>query len=412
VYGKRQRPRLRCFYLDDEGVQRKHGVTPLVPRQREAAHLCSECGSEVPDHHGTPVLPGGLYTVAEVAAALCDVAHGLTYTEASRRARANYWGRDHIGRRKLGTTEGGQTVADWVGRFGPVIAGHYAESAWPESIVVDSTEFDWTNPRTGITEQLFAILAAWGYPAGSKTGRLWAMAAVPSDNKVAWKQFLSSMPGMPALVVYDGDRAIGPAVKESWPGVPLHLCEHHLYKNAAAALRDDGEHGMGNTFRTLLNDAAHSPEGWAEFRDAVEAARLARTGAWVCFWDKQMMTQTAWRADVPPHYSTGALDPKIADVRQMLERRRWTFRNFTRMNHLLSLMRLHINHHDDPAVWAQLITQSLPGELRAAPQRDDGQLDFRRFRTNAKKQADPYTELSDGSRVYTLRKHPVPPREG
>jgi hypothetical protein len=90
-------------------------------------------------------------------------------------------------------------------------------------------------------------------------------------------------------------------VRETWPGVPLHLCEHHLYKNAAAALRDDGELGMGNTFRSLLNDAAHSPEDWAEFRNTIEDARLARTGAWVRFWDKQMTAQTSWRADVPPH---------------------------------------------------------------------------------------------------------------
>jgi hypothetical protein len=168
---------------------------------------------------------------------------------------------------------------------------------------------------------------------------------------------------------------------------------------------------MGNTFRSLLNDAAHSPEDWAEFRNTVEDARLARTGAWVRFWDKQMTAQTSWRADVPPHYSTGALDPKIADVRQMLERRRWTFRNLTRMNHLLSLIRLHINQQDDPAVWAQAIASTLPEESRTNPEGEDGQLDFRRFRTNVPKQADPVTELEDGSRVYTLRKHPVPPRE-
>jgi hypothetical protein len=47
-------------------------------------------------------------------------------------------------------------------------------------------------------------------------------------------------------------------------------------------------------------------------------------------WDKQMIAQTLWRGDVPEHYSTGALDPKLADIRQHLKRRRWTFRNLTR----------------------------------------------------------------------------------
>jgi len=37
TYGKRQRPRLRCFYVDVDGTRRKHGFTPPVPRQLEAA---------------------------------------------------------------------------------------------------------------------------------------------------------------------------------------------------------------------------------------------------------------------------------------------------------------------------------------------------------------------------------------
>lgn len=186
----------------------------------------------------------------------------------------------------------------------------------------DSTEFDWTNPRTGVTQQLFAVLAVWGYPAGSSVGRLWALRAVPSDTKVAWKELLRSLPGTPALVVSDGDKAIGPAVRETWPDVALHLCEHHLYKNAAAALAADGERGLGNPLRTLLNDAAKSPEGWQAFRTAVDRAGLAKTGAWVAHWDD------------------------------------------------------------------------------------------RRWRTAATKLADPTTTLLDGSRTYTLRKHPVPPRAG
>lgn len=308
-------------------------------------------------------------------------------------------------------------MADWLNRFGPHIAGHYAEGSWAETLVCDSTEFDWTNPRTGVTQQLFAVLAVWGYPAGSTSGRLWALRAVPPDTKVAWKQLLGSLPGTPALVVYDGDKAIGPAVRETWLGVPLHLCEHHLYKNAAAALAADGQRGLGNALRTLLNDAAKSPGGWRTFRAAVDRAGLAKTGAWVAFWDEQLGAQTAWRDQVPAHYSTGALDPKLADIRQMLERRRWTFRNLTRMNQPLDLVRLHVNRLDDPAAWAQLIRAELdaavrPAPVRPAPVGDDGRVDFRRWRTAAGKLADPTTTLLDGSRIYTLRKHPVPPRAG
>jgi hypothetical protein len=408
TYGKRHRQRYRCFYIDETGTTRKHGFTPLVPRQAQPAHRCESCDHQVPDFHGSPVIPGGLYTVAEAATALTDLARGMTYTEAARRARTRYWGEEHPGWRQAHTTESGQSVADWLSRFGPVIAGSYAETAWADTLVLDSTEFRWSH--SGGPEQLFAVLAAWGYPAGAKKGRLWALAASPSDTKADWKKFLAALPGRPSLVVYDADKAIRPAVKETWPGVPLHLCEHHLYTNAAAALTEDGQHGMGNAYRTLLNDAARSPAQWAAFRDAVLDGGLPATLRWVRFWDKQMSAQTLWRADVPAHYSTGALDPKLADIRQHLERRRWTFRNLTRMNQLLALMRLHVNRRDNPADWALLIRAAIEKLPRLEPVRDDGTVDYRRARTWTPKLADPVTELADGSRVYTLRKHPVPAR--
>ncbi len=354
------------------------------------------------------MLPGGLYGIAEVAEALCAVATGLSYTEALRRLRTR---RQAVSRRGLGTVEGGQTVADWVDRFAPVLERHYGHDEWPETIVCDSTEFDWKNPRTGTTEQLFCILAVWGYPVGLKDGSLWALCAVPSDTKVAWTELLATRTGTPALVIYDGDLAIGGAVRQHLPGVPLHLCEHHLYVNAAKALAADGQHGMGNRFRTLLNDAARSPAKWGAFRRAAEGAALRHTSAWVAHWDAQMTAQTAWRKKIPAHYSTGALDPKIAEVRQMLERRRWTFRNLTRMNHLLELIRLHLNREDSPTDWTKVIREELAQLERGEPAGPYGTLDFRRHSTRVVPRfSDPVTIAKDGSRIYTLRKHPVAPR--
>lgn len=408
TYGKTPRPRYRCFYTDGEGGPRKHGFTPAVPRRLEESHHCPTCEQVVPVHQGTPMLPGGLYSVAEAAEALCAVAGGTTYAETLRRLRIR---RGAPSRRGMGTVEGGQTVADWVDRFAPALERHYGHDEWPESIVCDSTEFDWTNPRTGVTEQLFAVLAVWGYPAGSKDGSLWALRAVPSDTKRAWKELLAAKSGTPALIIYDGNLAIGPAVQETFPSTPLHLCEHHLYVNAAKALAKDGEHGMGNRFRTLLNDAARSSKHWAAFRRAITQAGLKHTGAWVAHWDAQMTAQTAWRKNVPAHYSTGALDPKIAEVRQMLERRRWTFRNLARMNHLLELIRLHLNRQDNPTDWAKVIRTEL--ETVAGTGRLEGAapLDFPLVRMPVlARLSDPVTKSADGSRIYTLRKHPVAPR--
>ena len=148
--------------------------------------------------------------------------------------------------------------------------------------------------------------------------------------------------------------------------MPLHLCEHHLYNNAKKHLREDRQEGWGNTYRTLLAAAGQSPGGWAAFRDAVPAEpTLAETGAWVRHWDEQMTAQTARRESMPAHYSTGALDPHIALVRQQLARRRWTFRNLPRMNALLGLVRLHVNRRDVTTEWAKLLACAVTTEQTA-----------------------------------------------
>ncbi len=326
----------------------------------------------------------------EVATALADLARGVTYSEATRRVQVNHLWDATEGAPEPSAVDG-RLVANWLDRFAGAITTGYAETAWPQTLVLDSTEFMDTNVRTGEREQLFTVLAAWGYPQGAKRGRLWALEASPSDDLDAWLRFLRRLPGRPELVVYDSDKAIHSAVRRKWPTVPIHLCEHHLYVNAMKHLREDGQEGWGNTYRTLLAAAGQSPAGWAAFRRAVLAAPdLAKTGKWVRHWDRQLAAQTGRRAEIAPHYSTGALDPHISAVRQLLGRRAWTFRNLARMNALLGLVRLHINRRDVPADWSQL----LAGHLQARPA--------------ASTLVEKPVYLLDGSREYSLRKHPVP----
>jgi len=138
----------------------------------------------------------------------------------------------------------------------------------------------------------------------------------------------------------------------------------------------------------------------------VLAADLPKTAKWVRHWDKQLTAQNARRASIPPHYSTGALDPQIAVVRQFLERRRWTFRNKARMDALLSLIRLHVNRRDVIAEWAALIAV----ELDSQQSERLATLGDLRSRPKVKSLIEAPQVLLDGSRVYSLRKHPVPAR--
>lgn len=283
-------------------------------------------------------------------------------------------------------------MATWVDRFAQVITDVHAETAWPQTLVLDPTEFTWTNPRTGKRVQLFTVLAAWGYAADAKRGRLGALQAFPSDTGEAWKALLRSLPGTPDLVIYDSDKAVAEAAPEVWPTVPVHLCEHHLYVNGRGHLREDGQHGLGNVYRALLSEAAKSHTGWSVFRNAVLAdASLIKTGKWVRHWDEPMTAQTARRPGLPAHHSTGALDPHLAKVRQVLKPRAWTYRNLDRMDALLGLVRLSINLCDRPGDWAKLITARAAS--RPAPTTFD----------------EPPTYLPNDYRVYSVRLHPVPP---
>lgn len=63
---------------------------------------------------------------------------------------------------------GDQLVANWVEFLGPAAGEQYAETQWPETVVLDSTWFTVTNRRTRVTTQAFAVLAAHGYPEWEK----------------------------------------------------------------------------------------------------------------------------------------------------------------------------------------------------------------------------------------------------
>ena len=169
----------------------------------------------------------------------------------------------------------------------------------------DSTQFLWTNPRTGGKQQMSSVLAAGAVPPAPGAAGCRALAAAPSDDEVAWEAFLDRRSGRPELVVYDSDKAIHSAVRRKWPTVPIHLLRAPPVRQRQEAPGDDGQEGWGNTYRTLLAAAGQSPEGWAAFRNAVLGEpTLTATGAWVRHWDQQMAAQTARRASMPPHYST------------------------------------------------------------------------------------------------------------
>lgn len=359
-YGRAGRPRQRYRCTPAEGTK-PHVFVGALPRTRNVSGTCGSCDNPVATHEGPVTAGRSGYLVREVAGALLAVGQGQPYATVARRLRDGAWGAGVGGDRRAATTvESGQTVADWLAAYGPVLVEPFREKAWPETLVADSTRFMYTDSRTGETSQLFCVLAVWGYPAGDSEGRLWALAASPDQDAPAWQRLFASLPGVPSSLVCDRDYGLMSGAKLHWgrKGIAVHLCEHHLYEKGKQALQRGGITEYGHELHVLLNDAFRSPDGWEAFFAAAVAAG-GPVGSWAEHWDKRMRLQTARRDQLPPHYANGAVEEPVRRVRQMLERRSWTFRNLERMNLLLGLVRLHLNGVDRLETYTGLIRTHL-----------------------------------------------------
>lgn len=204
-FGKRQRQRYRCWDPDGRGF---HRFVPPLPRHTVDGGVCDTCDNGVSTHQGPTAMRASLDQTREIAEALGRISAGASYTEAARRVRERYWGTAGTGRRASGTVANGQNVADWLAAFGPVVAEPHVEERWPDSVVLNDTEFTWTNPSGGGRLRLFSVLAAWGYPANQPRGRLWQLEASPTTAATDWERFLRPLPGRPSVVVADRDRGI------------------------------------------------------------------------------------------------------------------------------------------------------------------------------------------------------------
>lgn len=211
-YGSPPRQRFRCV-----GPDGFHRFVPEVPRQQAPAGTCDACDTRVPGHLGPVVGRKYDFPVREVAAAFIAVGAGSSYQRAALRARAA------AGRRVLEGDWGGNTVAEWLDALAPVVLAAHEETAWPETVVLDSTRFMVTNVRTGTQQLAFNVLGAYGYPErGHGRPRVWALAAYHQATDVQWAHFLSTLDTTipPRLVIADKAAEIANGVRRVWPEHP------------------------------------------------------------------------------------------------------------------------------------------------------------------------------------------------
>lgn len=153
LYGKPPRQLFRCLGTP-EGTHRFAGT---LPRLVTEPAVCLRCDNHVGAHQG-PVLSSKYeFHLRLAAAALADVGRGRTYTEAATRARIA------AGRGPYTVaTISGALVAEWLDVFAPVLVAAHAETAWPATLLADSTNFFITNSWTGQRDEGFNVFGLYG----------------------------------------------------------------------------------------------------------------------------------------------------------------------------------------------------------------------------------------------------------
>ncbi len=339
----------------------RHRFTPTLPREHNDHAVCDSCDSTLVAHTGPVVGRDYLHRLRLVAEALVQVGSGVSYVRASNRARVG------AGRDPLHGSGGGHLVAEWTDTWGPVLTQALAETDWPETLVLDSTDFWWTNARTRERRREFAVLIAYGYPgpgAADPRPRVWGIHASTTAQAGDWVTLLKSLnlPAPPTSVVTDDNLAVAAAVRQMWPHPPgkalpvpfLYSCEHHLRRNAITALTADQVSHFGSIRMEALNNAFRDRAGWDAFVATI-TDKQTDTAAWVAGVRARVEIQTSVRHQLPEHYTTAGAEAAAADLRAMLEQRSFSLRNRDRTNRLLALVRLHLTGRDDPSRYHRIL---------------------------------------------------------
>lgn len=361
-YGPRGRQRQRWRCTPPQGAP--HNFTGSVVRTvLEEPGFCESCEQDLAAHQGPGAVSLYRYPLSEVGLALERVGQGMTYSDAARRARVTT---------TRGRPASPQMVGNWVEVFAPIATAVDAETSWPETVILDDLTKNANVPGGG-KAPAFTIQAVWGHEAGERKGRLWAVQAVPRSASIhSWSRFLASLPGQPRLVVSDHSSVILGAVAKTWPDSTLRLCRWHLKKNLSRDLRNRGKASGDKRADREVVDALDTPAGWewlkAVLRDTGDPV-LAKFVS-----NREAVLDAEFAAgELPDHWGNSAVETALRTIDQRIGKRAFCFRNATRTNLWLQLVRNNINGTDDATRYAAIIREhlrthgrtSLPKQLTA-----------------------------------------------
>jgi hypothetical protein len=300
---------------------------------------------------------GSSYTARDIAGALADVGRGLSYREAAKRAGVD-----------------GNTVADWVEMYAPVVHAPHARSRWPAVLELDSVAFRArrVGDAHGDESTAFQIFAALSPPRRGRA-QLVALDVFPRDppggRQALWEEFLSSLEGIPAQIVCAPDVDLVQAIAAIWPhdgpSPAVFLCHGHLAQELLELLQTAGI-DPGARFSRAAARALKNPAAWRRFLAEPPPRRLRAVDAWIELYGAQIATQLAHHA---ASTTTELLGERLQRLQDMLADRRGNLRNRERTRRLLMLLLLELNGHADAARYEEIIREELVSRGGRAPAR-------------------------------------------
>lgn len=334
---------------------------------------CVECEREIHRHEGPPTPRRFDFAGREVARALVAVGSGATYR------RAGYDIRERSGRLRYSENgwplknNDGNTVADWVEVFAPVIWKQHAPKEWPRVLALDALPFaieardERGHPKQG-GQPAFHVFGAYGWDARG-LGSMIALRAQPNfrfkQGVPYWATFLEELrehfgDGMPEQIVVDADDDTWQAIELVWPltgpSPVVYVCHWHLKKRLLTILRQNYLDADDPLYQAA-DHAFYSEGHWEDFRALAQAARLKKLDRWLKSWSPRITFQIAHQHG--RKVATGPLEQMLTVVRHNLEDRRGTFKNRERLNRLLMLIQLDLNKQANEQRYAKIIREQL-----------------------------------------------------
>ncbi len=313
------------------------------------------CQARSGSTHGFAPTPDHLvrrfhYPAAEIAHALVLLGRGSGFYQAALEARE---------RTKREPSEDTNLTVYWLERFAPAILDVLLPrprkvnvlllDAQPLNIAaLDDQGF----PIPG-GEMVFIVMAAAAQLRRGAPLQALRLIGSWSKDSTAWRGFMREVPGTPALIVCDGERAISGSAQVRWPKAKVVLSEWQTLHRAEKILVKHDLHSRKGQLYPALRRAFESGASWRRFVKLARATRIAALEKWIIDVERVGPPPRFVRRDHPR--TTGALEAMLAGLRKGLGLSSASYKDLARLNLVLGLMTLRLNKLDHERDYAALI---------------------------------------------------------